>query len=143
MSEGLIHLRCSPDVVHQPLEDEVVVLNLRTGIYATVGGSGVTIWEALVGGATVDGLTDELVAGLGGVAVDGEAIAAEIESFVDELRALELVEEVEPVSDRAAPAHPRAGYEPPRLEVFADMQDLLLLDPVHDVDHRGWPHPSG
>lgn len=32
-----------------------------------------------------------------------------------------------------------AGYRPPVLEVFADMQDLLLLDPIHDIDEVGWP----
>ena len=25
------------------------------------------------------------------------------------------------------------------LEEFSDMQDMLLLDPVHDVDELGWP----
>ena len=24
-------------------------------------------------------------------------------------------------------------------ERFTDMQDLLLLDPIHDVDETGWP----
>jgi hypothetical protein len=23
--------------------------------------------------------------------------------------------------------------------VYEDMQDLLLLDPIHDVDETGWP----
>jgi hypothetical protein len=28
-------------------------------------------------------------------------------------------------------------------ERFTDMGDLLLLDPVHDVeDEKGWPHPK-
>jgi hypothetical protein len=30
--------------------------------------------------------------------------------------------------------------QPPVLEPFGDMQDLLLLDPVHEVDEdAGWP----
>jgi len=28
---------------------------------------------------------------------------------------------------------------PPKIEIFSDMQDILLLDPVHDVDQSGWP----
>jgi hypothetical protein len=35
-----------------------------------------------------------------------------------------------------------AAFEPPLLEKFTDMEDLLLLDPVHEVDGRGWPHPA-
>jgi hypothetical protein len=31
------------------------------------------------------------------------------------------------------------------LHKFTDMQDLLLVDPVHDVGDAGWPHrpPAG
>jgi hypothetical protein len=25
------------------------------------------------------------------------------------------------------------------LQKFTDMQDLLLLDPIHEVDESGWP----
>jgi len=31
------------------------------------------------------------------------------------------------------------AYAPPVLETFSDMQDLLLLDPIHEVDDAGWP----
>ena len=31
-------------------------------------------------------------------------------------------------------------YGLPALERFTDMEDLLLLDPVHDVEEMGWPH---
>jgi hypothetical protein len=34
-------------------------------------------------------------------------------------------------------------FEPPILERFDDMQELLLLDPVHEVsDEEGWPARS-
>ena len=25
---------------------------------------------------------------------------------------------------------------------YSDMQDMLLLDPIHDVDDKGWPEPK-
>jgi hypothetical protein len=28
------------------------------------------------------------------------------------------------------------------LNVYSDMQDLLTLDPIHDVDAAGWPMPK-
>jgi hypothetical protein len=32
----------------------------------------------------------------------------------------------------------------PELEIYQDMQNLLLLDPVHDVDEQhGWPKVKG
>jgi hypothetical protein len=29
------------------------------------------------------------------------------------------------------------------LERYTDMQELLLLDPIHDVDQTGWPRRKG
>ena len=38
------------------------------------------------------------------------------------------------------PAHQaRGAYRTPVLSIYTDMQDLLLLDPIHDVDQAGWP----
>ena len=33
-------------------------------------------------------------------------------------------------------------FEPPTLSKYKDMQDMLLLDPVHDVEEAGWPEPK-
>ena len=30
-------------------------------------------------------------------------------------------------------------FEAPALQVYTDMEDLLLLDPIHEVDEMGWP----
>lgn len=44
-------------------------------------------------------------------------------------------------SDSSVPhiSTPRAN----QLSKYADMQDLLALDPIHDVDEQGWPTVSG
>jgi hypothetical protein len=31
-------------------------------------------------------------------------------------------------------------FEAPVLQKYTDMQDLLLLDPIHDTDETGWPN---
>ncbi len=31
-------------------------------------------------------------------------------------------------------------FEPPKLAKYTNMSDLLMLDPVHDVDEQGWPN---
>ena len=33
-----------------------------------------------------------------------------------------------------------AKFEKPVLQKYSDMQDLLLLDPIHEVDEMGWPN---
>ena len=44
-------------------------------------------------------------------------------------------------ADAAAPtrAGARAPFEAPRLVKYSDLQDLLVLDPIHDVVLAGWP----
>jgi len=33
----------------------------------------------------------------------------------------------------------RMAFEAPILHKYNDMQELLLLDPIHDVEETGWP----
>jgi hypothetical protein len=51
-----------------------------------------------------------------------------------------VVEDADAPVGASPPAPPADALEPPALEKFTDMQDLILLDPVHEVDERGWPH---
>lgn len=39
----------------------------------------------------------------------------------------------------AVPPAVRAPYARLALTKYTDMQELLLLDPVHEVDDEGWP----
>ena len=41
-----------------------------------------------------------------------------------------------PAADHDAP---KPAFDPPRLEKYSDMQDYLLIDPIHEVDEPGWP----
>ena len=35
------------------------------------------------------------------------------------------------------------GFDEPVLHKYEDMKDMLLLDPIHDVDDEaGWPQPK-
>ena len=36
----------------------------------------------------------------------------------------------------------KTQFEFPIIEKFTDMQELLLLDPIHEVDEKGWPHQA-
>jgi hypothetical protein len=71
-----------------------------------------------------------------------DALQGEVEAFVGELVAAGLLE---PFGEGDAPASEPviAGpgdYQPPCLEKFEDMSDLIMLDPVHDVSDVGWPY---
>ena len=34
----------------------------------------------------------------------------------------------------------RTPFVDPALEKYTDMQDFLLVDPIHEVSDAGWPH---
>ena len=68
--------------------------------------------------------------------------------LLDELAAEGLIEPdgASGDADVAAAAPPttngRLPFQAPVLEKHSDMQDLILLDPVHEVGPRGWPHTA-
>jgi hypothetical protein len=71
-------------------------------------------------------------------------VATSVAEFLRELEAEQLIAVVEGSSDeQSAAAEPDVAdvtFVPPKLEKYTDMQDIILLDPVHQVDNRGWPH---
>lgn len=77
-----------------------------------------------------------------------DAIAAGVQQLVAELQAEDLiVPAAQPAAAALSPLAPENGqrprFQPPVLEKFTDMADLLLLDPIHEVDEMGgWPHPA-
>ena len=42
----------------------------------------------------------------------------------------------------ASPGSERLAFTPPKLERYTDMQEIILLDPVHKVDSQGWPRAA-
>lgn len=141
MSES--HLRVNaPQVIHETIDDEVIIINLATGNYYSVKGSGADVWDVI---QQSPGLTAHevvaVVAGRFGKAAT--EVDEHVTSFLGDLRTEGLLaEDAEPATVSAASAATGSGeFEQPVLEKFSDMQDLVLLDPVHEVDATGWPQP--
>ena len=131
----------APNVVSEHFEREVVVVNLESGCYFSLLGSAPTIWHQLEAGATrIDDLLEEVSQGYDCTGFEERELTA---SFLKQLldQALivptELTEQFIEESKPSLDTPPQ--FEPPVLEVFTDLQDILLLDPIHDVDDAGWP----
>ena len=113
-----------PDVIDEVFDGEAVLINLRHGRYYALDARATEVWRLVSGGVAVA----ELMA-----ARTGEDVL----SFLGR-----LVEEDLAVLDGGPlpPAPAPNGHPVPGLEVFTDLEDLLLLDPIHDVDPQsGWP----
>jgi Coenzyme PQQ synthesis protein D (PqqD) len=134
----------SPRVMYETIEGEVIVIDLSTGSYYSLQSSGAEIWHALERGLPEDEIADAVAVRYDGAPAE---ITAAVADLLHELREEGLIEssngaEAPPVETSPPPqdGRPRERFEPPVLEKHTDMQDLILLDPVHEVDARGWPH---
>ena len=131
-------------VVSDVFEDgEAAVIDLRSGAYFSLNPTGALLWPLVVAGTTVAALVDLARRRTDG----GPQVAGAVEAFVAALLAEDLVEEAPDVTDGAGSDAPDGDGPPipfvaPELQRFDDLQELLLLDPIHDVSDRGWPHTA-
>jgi hypothetical protein len=123
-----------PKVAFEVFDHEAVVLNLDSGNYYSVNRGGVEILRWIEAGASVEEILGSLE--------PGASVRGDVSEFVDLLRREGILRDREEALRAEPPSGDRIPYEPPKIEKFSDLQDLLLLDPIHDVDAAGWPRTA-
>jgi hypothetical protein len=132
-------------IVHETVDGEVIIINLDTGTYYSLVETGLEVWRGVEQGASRAALVEALTQRY---AADRATVATAVDQLVDELIAEEIVivvlEQRDGDDGAAAPVElsdtaAAQAFTPPLLTRFTDMSDLLLLDPIHDVDEQGWP----
>lgn len=133
----------TPRVVHQTIDGETVIIDFDTGAYFSTDGTGAAIWEEIARNSTCGDVVELLSARYAGQRADIERAVAD---FLKELEGESLVVPCEPGSAAGPHALPHApdpaalpAFRAPVLRKYTDMQELLLLDPIHEVDEQGWP----
>ena len=129
----------SGQVIHEKMEGEVIAIHLVTGAYYSMRHVSAAIWDLLVVGHSVAEIQGALQARYDGEAGD---VQTTLTRFVEQL----VTEELVVASDASAPASAAAPslpdpFRPPVLAKYTDMTDMLLLDPIHEVEDTGWPTP--
>ena len=138
-------------VAHETIDGEVIMIHLVLGSYFSLSGIGADVWELLAAGHGRDATLSALAEGY-------DAAPEQIEAAVDELLGRLAEEElVEPgAAEHAGPAAAEATpagngdratgkrpFAPASLQKYTDMQDFLLVDPIHETDEAGWlPNPN-
>jgi hypothetical protein len=127
-----------PDTASELFDGELVIAHYGSGLYYSLSEAGALVWQGLRHGLAVD----EVTAWLGGhFTAEAAAIPAHVQNFVARLKDEGLLIEVaDAVKVSELPAVTTQKWSEPVLERFDDLQELLLLDPVHDVSDAGWPH---
>ena len=127
-------------IVWQCFEEEVVVINLESGNYYSLNPTATAIWNLVAAGGTISSVVDDVCKG-----APTEEQWEQVLGFCGRLIAEGLIRPGEAGDAPRAgalpePARAAAGvWVAPTLTVYADMQDLFQLDPIHDVDETGWP----
>lgn len=135
-----------PNIIHEAFEDEVILLNMNNGNYYSLAEVGADVWNLIQAGLTT---TDILVAI--GKRYDGDIpeIASTVNQFITQLQQENLIveENQESLDNQQGidalgaikPEAVRRPFQAPTLQKFSDMREMLLLDPIHEVDETGWP----
>jgi hypothetical protein len=137
----------TPKIVHETIDGETVILNLDNGNYYSLVGVGAQIWGFIESGAQSHDIIEKIKCYYES---NGTDVEEAVNKFVSELHLEGLTvpdnadtntgfqlsaEKIEPDLNGE-----KQTFSVPVLNKYSDMQDLLLLDPIHDVDEEaGWP----
>lgn len=145
MAEGTRYRINTPQVAYEVFEDEVVMVNFDNGAYYSINGTGSRLIGLLGrGGVAEEGLIVHVEALYG---CDRTTAEEDVRAFLDALRQEGLVaplgaDETPPETAVSVEAAAEGPYEAPTVSKYSDMEDLIMLDPIHEVDESGWPNPK-
>jgi len=134
-----------PTVVHENIDGETVILNLDSGVYFSIVDVAADIWSYIDKGAPVNEILPLIRMNYECPQGDEENA---IHSFVTQLQQEGLVVPIDDTTDfhltlkwkdQIEIKENKAVFNVPVLNKYTDMKDLLLLDPIHEVDDTGWP----
>ena len=129
----------SPDVVAEVFAGEVVVLNLENGKYFSLRGLSAQLWAVIMEGYTPHHIHEYLH---GKQHMLAQASDTFLQSLIDEklIRECERVHELSSSIEDLLAVNTDEDQEQPVLEIYDDMAELILSDPIHEVDEDvGWP----
>ncbi|MFT6763670.1 MAG: hypothetical protein ACJAXA_002331 [Candidatus Aldehydirespiratoraceae bacterium] len=131
------------NIVHDTIDGEVLAIRSDTGAYYSMTGASATTWVALLASQPFDHVVDQVARHHNvGSQEAAEAVHAFAESLVGEKLLIRGDVDAlrEPIQLPAETAS--AAWVAPSFEKFTDMQDLLLFDPIHEVQPSGWPRAA-
>jgi len=135
----------SQQVIHEAVDGETMIVRLDSGNYYNMNTTGGQVWALVEQGASKDQIVSAFSELYG---LDKKIVEEQIEPYLKYLIVEELIFP-NGASPIAGTAYQPGGiqrltdsFEPPILNKYSDMQELLILDPIHDVSDAGWPNPK-
>jgi hypothetical protein len=133
------HFQQKDTVVHERFGDETVIVSLETGCYFSLQGTADAIWALAANGHSERQILDRICEAFTGDPSENTSATA---AFLEELIAERLLDRIH--NGRLVDGKPTVllggAFVKPRLLKYTDMEDLLQIDPIHQVDEVGWPN---
>lgn len=126
----------SPPCIAELVDGEYVVINLDSGKYYNIVGLGAQVLQCLVEGVSTSALVSSM---------PDDGFISNLNSFITNAVDEGLLQPVDSNDTTELIPHldHSAGIETLTINVYTDMQELLGLDPIHEVDSaQGWPTKS-
>src|SRR5262245_37954696 len=134
------------EVVSDIIDGEAIILHRACGDYFSTDGVGGLIWQWIGERQSRGQILNMLNVRFSASPVE---IATAVDSFLADLVAHKLVQEIVKGDESATETliepqtNPKAEFVRPTLHVYSDIRNVVLLDPIHDVDGNiGWPMPK-
>ena len=137
------------NVVSEKFDDEVVIINLDSGNYYSLEGVGFNIWSIIENGASLDKIIDWVMSQYD--SSNPEEINKLVSQFVAELCEEDLITPDKTLENKdlkisdnqnerkTISGNPLSTLGKIVLQKYTDMQDFLLVDPIHEVEYTDWP----
>ncbi|MCJ7626504.1 MAG: PqqD family protein [Anaerolineaceae bacterium] len=133
------------NIIHEIIDGEAIIVNMDKGHYYSLRNTGGEIWACLVKGMSIENIVNKL-----SERYDEDLLEIKIgvEALISELHAEKMIIPVTAQGVENPFEEEKSGidntqthkFETPVLEKYTDMEELLLLDPIHEVDQSGWPN---
>lgn len=136
----LVYILNASNTVQDQIDGEVLAIRSDNGAYYSMRGAAATAWCALISGCD----WSRIVAGVAGHhGGEPAAVDADLRRFAEALKAESLLlsgGEPDGSAELSLPSETIGlPWQEPVFEIYTDMRDLLLFDPIHEVDDSGWP----
>ena len=133
----------TPRVVHESIDGEVVMIDFDSGNYFSSDELGCAIWTHVQENQRIEQIVARVNTRFDFGSLDStEVVCTFLQLLLDEqlIRPLDSAASAEVTTQVEAYEGTKTVVSaPPTLQKFGDMQELLILDPIHDVDEVGWP----
>ena len=114
-----------------------IIINSETGIYYAINNCGSIIFQAIIDGCSMQSIVDKLKS----VKNSPIDIEQKLKLFVDDLLQKEIIiegEQSSKIPNLDEEVIKKDNFEM-KVSEYADAQEMLLADPIHDVDEEeGW-----